>query len=486
MIIPTAVQRAAIAAAAVLAVGSVGYVGSHAMNGKTHDRYGVQNSVNSEPDQVVDGLIEASQSQMANSNLSQSGGGDINSRSNVRSKNEKSTERNWDTALQSSTEWKLKNPDASYAITSDLKPGVDMVGGTSLKYHFSNVGNSGDLYLAPRHSNDSTLAGKVTEALKKRVDPDGFRDHLSKPTDGPSASGDGVADSAMKNEGRQPFAPLTDGEGYAPKTGNTSALPPTSTLIGTIVGDINNGTGSGTAATPTGSGPYNNLDSILLPSANHASSDDTLTFVTGPQSGGIQALNSGTSKIYGNQIGTAINPQGQQAGGQQASTAPPVQPNYFRSNIGLRENLVGSNAISDSSRGGDDRDNSGKALAKTWGPSNTTFVDANGNTVPSSIAANAAGYNDRGKGGQSPVSTPGIDDTIAALSAQESARKKDLAVDPKNIDADAIRKALAAANVELHVMADLLPLKGVWESTLHASGIRLRNARGWNSGTPID
>jgi len=40
--------------------------------------------------------------------------------------------------------------------------------------------------------------------------------------------------------------------------------------------------------------------------------------------------------------------------------------------------------------------------------------------------------------------------------------------------------ALETAGVELHVMADLLPLKGVWDSTLHASGIRLRNAAGWN------
>jgi hypothetical protein len=39
--------------------------------------------------------------------------------------------------------------------------------------------------------------------------------------------------------------------------------------------------------------------------------------------------------------------------------------------------------------------------------------------------------------------------------------------------------ALEAADVELHVLADLLPLKGVWDSTLHASGIRLRHAVGW-------
>jgi len=39
--------------------------------------------------------------------------------------------------------------------------------------------------------------------------------------------------------------------------------------------------------------------------------------------------------------------------------------------------------------------------------------------------------------------------------------------------------ALAGAKAELHVLDDLLPLKGVWESTLHASGVRLRNAAGW-------
>ena len=39
--------------------------------------------------------------------------------------------------------------------------------------------------------------------------------------------------------------------------------------------------------------------------------------------------------------------------------------------------------------------------------------------------------------------------------------------------------ALAAANVELRVMPSLLPLKGAWNTTLHASGIRLRNAQGW-------
>lgn len=39
--------------------------------------------------------------------------------------------------------------------------------------------------------------------------------------------------------------------------------------------------------------------------------------------------------------------------------------------------------------------------------------------------------------------------------------------------------ALEAADVELRVMPHLLSLKGVWESSLHASGVRLRNAQRW-------
>jgi RimJ/RimL family protein N-acetyltransferase len=41
--------------------------------------------------------------------------------------------------------------------------------------------------------------------------------------------------------------------------------------------------------------------------------------------------------------------------------------------------------------------------------------------------------------------------------------------------------ALAAADVELHVMDDLLPFNGAWESTVHFSGSRLRNAAGWEA-----
>lgn len=34
-------------------------------------------------------------------------------------------------------------------------------------------------------------------------------------------------------------------------------------------------------------------------------------------------------------------------------------------------------------------------------------------------------------------------------------------------------------DIELRVLDNLLPLKGVWHSSLHASGIRLRNAKHW-------
>jgi len=39
---------------------------------------------------------------------------------------------------------------------------------------------------------------------------------------------------------------------------------------------------------------------------------------------------------------------------------------------------------------------------------------------------------------------------------------------------------LQANDVELRVLPLLTPLRDVWNSTLHASGIRLRNARDWD------
>lgn len=39
--------------------------------------------------------------------------------------------------------------------------------------------------------------------------------------------------------------------------------------------------------------------------------------------------------------------------------------------------------------------------------------------------------------------------------------------------------AIAEENVELRVLPDLLALRDVWSTSLHASGVRLRNALGW-------
>jgi hypothetical protein len=56
------------------------------------------------------------------------------------------------------------------------------------------------------------------------------------------------------------------------------------------------------------------------------------------------------------------------------------------------------------------------------------------------------------------------------------------AVTPTSVEAITdLPAALAAADVELIVLPNLLPLKGVWDSTLFASGTRLRNAAGWTS-----
>ena len=52
-----------------------------------------------------------------------------------------------------------------------------------------------------------------------------------------------------------------------------------------------------------------------------------------------------------------------------------------------------------------------------------------------------------------------------------------LAVEPL----DDLPAALAAAGVELRVLDDLARLRPAFASTLHASGIRLRNSRSWNA-----
>jgi len=43
---------------------------------------------------------------------------------------------------------------------------------------------------------------------------------------------------------------------------------------------------------------------------------------------------------------------------------------------------------------------------------------------------------------------------------------------------------LEARGIELRVLKSLAPLKDVWKTSLHASGLRLRNARGWAEAAP--
>jgi hypothetical protein len=61
------------------------------------------------------------------------------------------------------------------------------------------------------------------------------------------------------------------------------------------------------------------------------------------------------------------------------------------------------------------------------------------------------------------------------------------AVDPIDMQVmDDLPAALAAANTELRVMPSLVPLRDVWSTSLHASGIRLRHAAGWlAAGAPL-
>jgi hypothetical protein len=53
-------------------------------------------------------------------------------------------------------------------------------------------------------------------------------------------------------------------------------------------------------------------------------------------------------------------------------------------------------------------------------------------------------------------------------------------VEPIGVETlDDLPAALAEQGVELRLMDSLVALRGVWETSLHASGIRLRNAAGW-------
>lgn len=59
-------------------------------------------------------------------------------------------------------------------------------------------------------------------------------------------------------------------------------------------------------------------------------------------------------------------------------------------------------------------------------------------------------------------------------------------VSPETVVPDAVARitdlpgALSACRTELRFVESLLPFKPVWNSTVHASGIRLRNAAGWH------
>lgn len=66
---------------------------------------------------------------------------------------------------------KLLNPNVPFGEKHNLKPGIDMVGGTSLLYEIK----------APPGSVDSDLAIKVMESLKRRVDPQGIRNLIWRP-----------------------------------------------------------------------------------------------------------------------------------------------------------------------------------------------------------------------------------------------------------------------------------------------------------------
>src|SRR3954466_15374089 len=67
---------------------------------------------------------------------------------------------------------KLFNPNLRFWEKTNLKPGIDMVGGTSLTY---------EIHPAAGSVASADLAIKTMEALKKRVDPDGIRNLIWRP-----------------------------------------------------------------------------------------------------------------------------------------------------------------------------------------------------------------------------------------------------------------------------------------------------------------
>src|SRR5207248_1120820 len=69
----------------------------------------------------------------------------------------------------------LFHPMQKVSFSPNLKPGIDMVGGTSLLYEIKQP--EGGYHGQAGH----TLAEQVMESLKKRVDPDGVRNLIWRP-----------------------------------------------------------------------------------------------------------------------------------------------------------------------------------------------------------------------------------------------------------------------------------------------------------------
>src|SRR5437762_7252852 len=67
---------------------------------------------------------------------------------------------------------KLLNPNIPFSEKNALRPGIDMVGGTSLLY---------EIKVPEGTASNTNLAEQVMESLKKRVDPDGVRNLIWRP-----------------------------------------------------------------------------------------------------------------------------------------------------------------------------------------------------------------------------------------------------------------------------------------------------------------
>src|SRR5687767_13333751 len=67
---------------------------------------------------------------------------------------------------------KLFNPNIPWSQKHNLKPGIDISGGTSLTY---------EIQVAPNQPVKEELSQQVADALKRRVDPDGVKNLVWRP-----------------------------------------------------------------------------------------------------------------------------------------------------------------------------------------------------------------------------------------------------------------------------------------------------------------